>query len=811
MANVVPISISEETRRRYLNYALSVITSRALPDVRDGLKPVQRRILYAMRQEGYRADGRNRKCAGVIGEVTKSYHPHSPDAVYDALVRICQDWVLRYTLVHGEGNFGSVDGDPAAAMRYTECRLMPLAEELMAELDRDTVEMRPNFDGEKTEPVVLPARFPHLLCNGSQGIAVGMATNIPPHNLGELLRACLVLIDDRETTTANLVNLHRGPIKGPDFPLGGKMIIDQRALREIYENGQGTIRVQGEWRIELPGKNVKVPAGALKNRARNIVVHSIPYGVNKGQMLANIGAILEDRKLPMVEHLVDESSLDNGMRIVLELKEGANPDLVMAYLFKHTQLQENFACNFTSLFPAGDNAGGAEMEPRRTGIREMLIAFLDFRFETVRRRFEYELAQLRRRIHILEGFRIIFNALDEALKLIRASSGRADAAEKLRDRFGLDEVQSFAVVDLNLYKIGQLEIKKIMQELREKKEEAARIEDILASKRKLWKEVRGELEAFAAKYADKRRTSVADADESPEFDPEAYIVRENSNVVLSRDGWVKRVGRLSEAGTLVKPSELKTRVREGDEVVAVVPGSTLDYAMFFSSDGIAYTTRIDELPASSGYGEPLAKFFKLRDGATIVAAMTTDKRFAPDGVPMPPRRNMFFGDAKEWQLLVATRKGQVLRTPLAPFMVESTKVGRKFARLRGDDQVVFVAVPTADHETMFLAADDGRVIHFPIAEVAELAGVGSGVRGIKLVGKASCIGGYILSGFRECMRIENTGGTIMEFRRGKYIPTSRGGKGYEAIKRGGFRRILVDDIAIADFAKLGEPNGGASS
>ena len=780
--SIESIDISQETRRRYLNYALSVITARALPDVRDGLKPVQRRILYAMRQEGYRSDGRTRKCVGVTGEVTKSYHPHGPMAVYEALVRMAQDFVMRYPLVHGEGNFGSVDGDPPAAERYTECKLMPLAEELMRELGQQTVDFRPNFDGEKQEPVVLPARFPHLLANGCAGIAVGMATNIAPHNIGELIQASILLLDNADATTAQLVNIHRGPIKGPDFPLGGRMITDQRTIRKIYETGQGTIKVQGEWRVERSGGKRRASDNG-RPPTRQIVIHSIPYAVNKGNLLAAIGEIIVQRKLPLVTNLVDESSLDNGMRIVLELKGDADPDAVMAYLFKHTALQDNFSCNFTCLVPASSEEGSQEdLQPARLGIKEILSHFVEFRLLTVRRRFEYELEQLRRRIHILEGFKIIFDALDEAIAIIRKSTGRLDAAERLRARFPLDETQSLAVVDLNLYRIGGLEIQKILDELEEKTREAQRIERILRSPAKLRGEVRRELTELSNEYAQKRRTRIADEDEVPEFDPEAYIVRENTNVVLTRGGWIKRVGRLSSVAS--------TRVREGDEVLAVLPGSTLDFVVLFSSDGFAYTMRIDQVPASSGYGEPVAKFFRLRDGVSIVAAMTTDKRFTPDGQLMPPRRSMFFGDSQEWLLLAATAQGQVLRTPLTPFTTASTKAGRRYVRLAKDDAVVFVAVPNVDDETMFLAADDGHVIHFPIGEVNILSGVGKGVKGINLKRGVTCLGGYVLSGFRECMRIETAAGRVMEFRRGKYQPTGRGGRGYEAIRRGAFARIL---------------------
>lgn len=788
-----PISLSEETKRRYLNYALSVITSRALPDVRDGLKPVQRRILYAMQQEGYRADSRPRKCVGVTGEVTKSYHPHGDQAVYEALVRMAQDFTLRYPLVHGEGNFGSVDGDGPAAQRYTECKLMPLAEELMAEITQKTVDFRPNFDGEKTEPVVLPARFPGLLANGSQGIAVGMAANIPPHNIGELIKATLLLIDQPDVSTANLVNLRRGPIKGPDFPLGGRMVIDQKTLVQIYETGHGGIRVQGEWKVEEPSDSGRKG----KSRPRQIIISSIPYGVNKGNLLSAIGDIVAQRRLPMVLNLVDESSLDNGMRIVLEIKEDASAEAVMAYLFKHTPLQDTFHCNFTCLVPVSDEGAQDELRPRRIGVKEMLTYFLDFRIRTVRRRFQYQLDQLLARIHILEGFQIIFNDLDKALRLIRKSTGRSDAAERLRANYPLDEIQSFAIVDLNLYRIGSLEIDKILEELRDKKAQAAKIQAILGSEKKLIAEVRKELEEFDKTFADKRRTRVADDSQTPEFDPDAYIVRENANVVLTKGGWIKRVGRLTSASS--------TRVREGDEVLAVVPGSTIDSVIFISSDGFAYTMRIVDVPASTGYGEPLAKFFRLRDGVSMVAAATTDARFTPTGWPIEGEPPYLVG-ASEWQLVLATKLGNVIRVPLTPYLTTSTKAGRRVARLVEGDQVVLAYIPTAEEQTMFLIATDGHLIHFPIEEINLLSGVGKGVRGIRLTKDATCLGGMVLCDTNDCMQVENSTGKVIDVRRSKYQPTSRGGKGHEIVKRSSITRIIPQEILTVDWASIGEPD-----
>ncbi|HMO34513.1 MAG TPA: DNA gyrase subunit A [Gemmatales bacterium] len=621
------VAITDETRRRYLNYALSVITNRALPDVRDGLKPVQRRILYAMFHDLHlNANERPLKCAKVCGEVMGNYHPHGDAAIYDALVRMAQDWVLRYPLIHGEGNFGAVDGYEAAASRYTECKLQPIAEELMLELRQKTVDMKPTYDGNRQEPTVLPARFPHLLVNGSTGIAVGMATNIPPHNLKDVIAACLQLIDDPASTTAVLLD----KLKGPDFPLGGKVLADRKTLRTIYETGQGSIKLQAEWKME-------------EGKKRHIIVTSIPYGVNKGNLEAAIGELIANRNLPQLLNVVNESNEKEGLRIALEIKQDADPEVVMAYLFKHTDLQTSFAYNMTCLVPnapqleseskgvRGKGKGedqAAEpapvaMRPARASLPEILRHFLDFRFLTVKRRFEYILAQLRARIHILEGFRIVFNALDKALELIKTSQGKQDAAEKLISILKLDAIQADAILELLLYKIARLEIKKILEELREKKEEAERIEALLKSEKKLWGVVRSELEEVADKHGEsaRRRTRIVSEEDAPEFDPEAYIIRENTNVVVTRDGWIKRVARLA--------SVEGTRVREGDFVIAVVPGNTLDHVIFFSEDGIAYTMRMNEVPASAGYGEPISKFFRLSEGARILQAVTADARFIP--------------------------------------------------------------------------------------------------------------------------------------------------------------------------------------
>ncbi len=771
---IEPVSLRVETEERYLNYAMSVIMSRALPDVRDGLKPVQRRILYTMYHDLHLTfDGRTRKCAKIVGDVTGNYHPHGGAAAYEALVRMAQDFVLRVPLVLGQGNFGSVDGDPPAADRYTEAKLTAVSEALLAEMRQRTVSMRPNYDNTRDEPAVLPAQFPNLLVNGASGIAVGMATNIPPHNFGEVIKGCIYLIENPEATTAQLLD----KIKGPDFPLGGKVVTDRTTLRKIYEEGSGTIKVQGEWKVEEIGKR------------QQIVITSIPYGVDKGKLESDIGEIIASRKLPQLLNLVNESNEKEGLRIALEMKAGTDPNLVMAYLYKHTQLQDNFAYNLTCLVPVADEEGKERTRPERLGLKAILRYFLDFRLATVRRRFEYELEQLRRRIHILEGFRIIFNALDKAIKMIRESDGKADASERLMKTFKLDEEQAAAILEVQLYKIAQLEIKKILDELKDKTAQAEKLEGILRSEKKLWGVIKDELNELGEKYGakDRRRTRMGSSEDAPEFDPEAYIVRENTNVVLTRDGWIKRVGRLA--------SVEGTRVREGDEVLAVVPGSTLDHVIFFADDGTSYTMRISEVPASSGYGEPIVKFFRLADQVRIIGAVTTDERFTP--VDQPPAN----GEPAGPYLLVATAQGQVLRTPLAPFRTASTKVGRRYVKLAEGDKVVMATLLKPEHRSLFLASADGHVLHFPIEEINILSGVGKGVIGIKLNPGDTCLGGALVHNQNDAMVVETSGGKQMEFY-GSREMASRGGKGFEAVKRTSFVRIVPPAIELVDWDKV---------
>lgn len=764
------VSITSEARTRFLRYAMSVVTGRALPDVRDGLKPVQRRILYTMYNDSNLTfDRKAAKCAQIVGDVMGRYHPHGDSAIYEALVRLSQDWVMRLPLVHGEGNFGSVDGDPPAAYRYTEAKLTKAAESLLAELDQETVDLRDNYAGNRREPVVLPAQYPNLLVNGTAGIAVGLATSIPPHNLGEVLRACIHLIDTPDATVAQLLDR----VKGPDFPLGGKILSDRATLRTIYESGKGSIKVQAEWKTEDLGRG-----------KQQIVVTSIPYGVDKGQLESIIGDIIETKKLPQLTGLSNETNDKEGMRIVLDIKPGTDPNLVMAYLFKHTDMQRNVSYNMTALVPAED---GKTLIPRDgLSLLEMLRHFLDFRLATVRRRFEYQLRVLKRRIHILEGFAKIFNALDRAIKIIRNSSGKPDAAEKLKKEFDLDDEQATAILDSQLYKIAQMEIQKILDELEEKKAEAERITAILKSTKKLWGVVRDELEKLAdSPFVVRRRTRMASDEDVLTFSEEAYIVRENTNVVLTRDGWIKRVGRLQSVES--------TRVRDGDEVIAVVPGSTLDNVIFFADDGTAYTMRINEVPASTGYGDPITKFFKLADGVKVIAAATTDPRFTPAD------REAKGKDPGGPHLLVATSSGYVFCLPLTAYRPESTKAGRKYAKPEDGGKVVLVTILAGHEEGVMLASRKGWVIHFPVDEVNILAGVGKGVIGIKLEENDECVGGAAVGGGRfDKLTAEAESGVVKEFGIGAYSQQQRGGKGREH-KRTPLARVVPPVIELVNW------------
>ena len=765
------VSISDETRRRYLNYAMSVIMSRALPDVRDGLKPVQRRILFAMYDDlGLTPDAKFAKCAKITGAVTGNYHPHGTVSVYDALVRMSQSFSLREPLIDGQGNFGSIIGLPPAAERYTEAKLTKVADQLMNELRYRTVDTRPNYDGTRQEPVVLPAQFPNLLVNGASGIAVGMATNMPPHNLGEAIRAAILLIDEPDASTAKVMT----KLRGPDFPMGGRIVTDRKELLKVYEEGRGSIKIRAEWQLDKE-KGKEIP-----NR---IIINTIPYGVETGPLMSSLGEIRDSRKLPQLVDIADESDDEHGMRIVIEIKPGAEPDAVMAYLFKHTRLEESFAYNATCLVPDEHGVLG----PRRCGLVEILKYFLAFRLATVRRRFEFLLAQLEKRIHILKGFAIIFDGLDKALKIIRASDGKADAAEKLMKAFPLDKEQTDAVLELALYRISSLEIGRIREELQEKETEAKRLRRILGSEKLLWGEVRKELEQLGETSGNKRRTALGSSDDIAEFDPQAYIVRENTHIVISTEGWVRRLGRISTLD--------KLRMRDGDQLLTVLPCSTLDNAIFFSSDGTAYTLPAEQIPASTGYGEPISKHIRLSDGATIVTALSTDTRFTPPDTPVDDQ------PAPAPYLMIVTASGQVMRLSLSSFRLPSTKSGRRYCRLIDGDKVVHTEL-VEEADTMFLISRDARLIHFAVSDVPVLSGAGKGVRGIKLDAGDVLLGAQKMSRPSDTLKVINDNDKTMSFGQMKYTVTSRGGKGVKVAHRSTIKSIVRPELILPDWGQV---------
>src|SRR5262245_24967825 len=755
------VALHEAAQSRYLNYALSVITSRALPDVRDGLKPVQRRILYTMWQQNLTADVKHRKCAKVVGDVMGNYHPHGDAAIYETLVRMAQAFSLRVPLIDGSGNFGSLDGDAAAAMRYTECRLARVADEILQEIEQQTVPFRPNYDGTRTEPVVLPSRIPNLLVNGATGIAVGMATNIPPHNLNEVCTALIKLLDNQELTSAQLCRY----IKGPDFPTGGHVLNSPAELKEIYKTGQGTLRLRATWENGPTSRGSKI-----------IYITSVPYTVNKAQLVERIGDVVLSRKMPPLVDVRDLSTDD--VRIELELKAGADENLVMAYLFKNTPLQTTFAVNMTCLVPTENEQVG---RPERLELHQMLWWFLKFRLDVLTNRLEHELQQLKKRIHILEGFEKVFDALDEILKIIRKSDGKADAADKIMKRFELDAEQADAILELKLYRLARLEILVIQNELAEKRKRARQIGTLLKDENARWGLVREELEAVQKAYGEPRRTRIEEA-EAVEYSADAFIVDEDNVVIVSRDGWVKRQKEVKDLST--------TRLREGDAVLAAVAGSTRATLVFFTNFGVAYTARFIDIPASTGYGEPIQKLFKLKDGERVISALSLDPRVSGE---IKARRE---GAEPPVHAVAMTNDGYAMRFSLESFLEPSTRAGRRYARTAEGAEVV-TATRTEGDEVVIAATADARALLCKVDEVNFLSGPGRGVILIKVnFPDDKVIGARLSTGDRDLMTVETSRGAEQTISTAKYEVTGRGGKGRELLQRGQFVRVIPGDVGI---------------
>ena len=591
------VDIEHEMRKSYLDYSMSVIIGRALPDVRDGLKPVHRRVLYAMHSEGLHHNKRYSKCAGVVGEVLKKYHPHGDASVYDALVRLAQDWNLRYPLIDGQGNFGSVDGDPAAAYRYTECRLERLADFLLADIDKETVDWGPNFDDQTLEPKVLPTRFPNLLVNGSAGIAVGMATNIPPHNMSEVLDAAMHLIEDPKATVAELMRF----VPGPDFPTAG-IILGPDGIRAAYEKGRGTIQVRARANVEIHPRTER----------ETIVVTEIPYQVNKAKLVEHIAELVREKRIEGISDLRDESSRE-GMRIVIELKRDAMAQVVLNNLYAHTALQSGFGITLLAI-----DAG----QPRILTLKEMLERFLAHRRDVVTRRTRHELRKAREREHILLGFQIALDHLDAIIELIRKSKDRDEARDGLIAGFGLSELQAKAILEMQLQRLTGLERQKILDELAEVQKLVARLKEILASEKVMQEVIVAELKEVRQLFGDERRTEIQGA--AADLDTEDLIAEEEMVVTVSHAGYVKRNPvSLYRAQRRGGRGRAGAGMRDEDFLESLFVASTHSYLLVFSDKGKVYWLKVHEIPQAgrTAKGKPIVNLVQLAPGEKVAAIL----------------------------------------------------------------------------------------------------------------------------------------------------------------------------------------------
>ncbi|HEX9659045.1 MAG TPA: DNA gyrase subunit A, partial [Rhodothermales bacterium] len=660
-----------------------------------------------------------------------------------------------------------------AAMRYTEARLQALAITFVEELTRNTVEFRPNFDGSLSEPIVLPAQVPNLLLNGSSGIAVGMATNIPPHNAGEILDALVALSRKPSMTVADLMEY----VKGPDFPTAGRILNTPAEIQAIYEAGEGTINLRGEYSV-----------GRLDDGRKGIIVESIPYGVNKSDLIEKIADHIRAGRVPQIIDIRDESTDD--VRIAIEIKRGADPDAAMAYLFKYTPLSDRFHVNMTCLLPT-DNPQVAA--PKRIDLKSALTHFLDFRFEVVTRRLRHELEQIERRIHILKGFAIIFGSLDEAIRIIRASSDKADAAQRLMHRFRIDDLQADAILETKLYRLSKLEIDDILLELEAREKKAAEIRALLDSDRDRRKLVRDELLDLKKKYGDERRTLITGPDSIREFSEEDYIVKENVYVIVSRDGWVKRQKSYTDVGSI--------RVREGDTIGWVLAGSTRATVSFFTNFGRAYTTRIDQLPNTTGYGDPVQKMFDFSDKETVVGVLSLDERVLPAPVPEESTEPVLFadevnGDAESGPFIVAlTNAGFCARYPVQSFIDPSTRSGRSFMKVKGKDTVLGVYASAGD-ENVCLATRDGRALIFPVQQISTFKGASKGVIAIRLSRGDEVIGFTLSDAARQGLSVITSRGRAETIRTTKFEVSNRGNRGKSVISRGGLSAAAPETVEV---------------
>ncbi len=734
---IIPVNIEEEMKRSYMDYAMSVIVSRAIPDVRDGLKPVHRRILYGMYESGTTPDKPYKKSARVVGDVMGRYHPHGDKAIYDTLVRLAQDFSSRYPLVDGHGNFGSIDDDPPAAMRYTEARLSSLSMEMLRDIEKDTVDFMPNFDESLKEPVVLPARFPNLLVNGTSGIAVGMATNIPPHNLGEVIDGAVLLIDDPDTDDETLLRI----VKGPDFPTGG-LILGREGIREAYLTGRGSIKMRARTRIE------NISGGKTL-----IVVTEIPYLVTKARLVEKIAELVREKVIEGVSDLRDESDR-SGMRIVIELKKDVNPHVILNKLYKHTQLQDTFGVIMLVL---------VDKEPRILSLREVLHYYLQHQQEVITRRTRHDLRRAEERAHILEGLQIALDHIDEVINLIRSSRTPEKAREGLISRFGLTEKQAQAILDMRLQRLTGLEREKIKEEYNELLKTIAYYRELLADTKKIMGVVKKELLEIKERFADPRRTQIVD--EEGDFSPEELVAEEDIVVTITHFGYIKRLPvntyRSQRRGGR---GITALQTKEEDFVEHLFITSTHDYVLFFTNTGRVYQLRGYEIPEASrqARGTAIINLINVDPGERVTAVIPV-KDFDEDHY-----------------LVMGTQKGLVKKTKLYEYR-NGRKHGLLGISLLEDDELISVRLTDGKQE-LTMVTKNGQSIRFSETEIRPMGRVTRGVKGITLRPGDQVVGMDVVKDDAELLVVTSAGfGKRTPFT--QYRRQSRGGIGIKTLRK----------------------------
>lgn len=703
--------ITQEMQQAYLEYAMSVIVARALPDVRDGLKPVHRRILYSMHEMGLRHNAKVVKSAKVVGKVMGDFHPHGDSAIYDSIVRMAQDFSLRYPFIDGQGNWGSIDNDPAAAMRYTECRMTSIAEEMLLDIDKDTVDFRDNYDASHKEPTVLPAKVPSLLINGSVGIAVGMATNIPPHNLGEVLDALSHLIDNKDADVSDLMQF----VKGPDFPTGG-VIYNEKDLINAYATGRGGIAMRGVAEI------------TENKRGYQIIISEIPYQVNKAELIIHIADLVKEKKIEGIRDIRDESDRE-GLRIAVDLKQDAFPKKVLNQLYKYTELQKSFHFNMLGLVDNG-------MQPQILGLKALLEKFIEHRREVVVRRTKYDLQKTKDRAHILEGLKKALDHIDEIIKIIKSSESKEDAAKNLIKKFTFSDRQATAILEMKLQALAGLERRKIDDELKEKKALIAYLEDLLASPKKILTVVKEEFKELKVKYGDERRTKIVRS-ALKEIGDEELVPEEDSLFMITRGGYIKRM----------PPEDLKTQKRGGKGLIGMATkeedvvthfflANTHDSILFFTNSGKVFQTKGYEVPESSrqSKGKAIANFLQVSPNDLITAVVPIAKG----------QRGMF--------LFMATENGIIKKVEMDA-LGQVRKSGMIAIKLKDGDALKWV-LSTSGKDQIMLLTSDGNAIRFKENDVRSMGREASGVIGIRLEAEAKIVGADIVpSGVEKGLHI----------------------------------------------------------